>query len=101
MSGLALIVGYLVTGAIACAVIALSVIGVVHAFLRLLSIRYEEARQSAIIHAADRLYSDSWWFSEDPPTMKLLQRISATLITHGWCEVSALREEWQKWRTEL
>lgn len=38
----------------------------------------------------DRLMADSWWFSEDPPTMALVQEMASTTY-----DVSRARENWR------
>ena len=41
----------------------------------------------------DRLMTDSWWFSEDPPTMALVQEMASTIY-----DVSRARENWRRAR---
>jgi hypothetical protein len=46
-----------------------------------------------------RMHDIAWWFSEDPPTMKLLQVIGQEVARSGaFNSVWNLREDWRKQR---
>lgn len=47
--------------------------------------------EQAVDTKMSRLMDDSWWFSEHPPTMNLLQNIAEGIIG-----VNSLRERWRK-----
>lgn len=60
--------------------------------------RRECARRKAEAEAfANRLMNDSWWFSEDEPTMKLLQHIADQIAKRGALNfhVGNTREAWR------
>lgn len=54
---------------------------------------WHETRESIV----QRLVCDSWWFSEDPKTMRALQ-LYAEMLVSGFGGVSSVRE---KWRSEF
>ncbi len=65
---------------------------------RLDRIRY---RNHHIVEAAERskiagrLFQDASWFSEHPPTQRLLTRIAEDMTSHGWSDVADLRDKWR------
>ena len=99
MNNLAAIVGYVVIGAIALGAIAVLIVLIVQQIERLLNLRYEDAQRSAMLRMSARFVQDSYWFSEDEPTMKLLQQLANDMTTHGWSDVGPLREKWRRWKS--
>jgi hypothetical protein len=53
-----------------------------------------EIRQESLNSFRDRLLANSWWFSEDPNTVMVIQRLA-----NGEC-VSDVRNQWRKTRGE-
>ena len=95
MNILAAIVGYLVIAAAAMMIIAAALSWIVAIDDK----RFDRAKTAAASAIADRLFQDAYWFSEDVPTMKLLQRIATDHLTHGRSDVGSVRDEWQKWKS--
>jgi hypothetical protein len=93
---LAIIVGYLVIGALAISVISVSIWLIFVTFKRALQVRYDDAKLAALQQVASRLIHDSHWFSEHLPTSFLLQEIANDLTTHGWSDVSEVRNRWRE-----
>lgn len=56
--------------------------------------RIEEAYKDGIQESRYRLRSDAWWFSEDEPTMRLLQDLAEPM------SVDDAREKWRERRRE-
>jgi hypothetical protein len=94
MTPLATITGYLVIAAICSSVIAAAFSWTVYMYHRL----FEHAKNAAVLHMAGRFNQDAYWFGEDPTTAWLLHKIAADLTTHGWSDVSSVRDEWLRRR---
>lgn len=94
MATLAEIVGYLSIDAGMCLVMASAFGLIVYTYDKL----FEKATNAALLRMAGRLNQDAYWFGEDKATAWLLHKIAADLTTHGWSDISSLRDEWRRQR---
>lgn len=87
--------GYVTAALLAAILVCAGVVAVLRG-VELMFMRWHSMGEvDGFRRAQDRLMQNSWWFSEDLPTMTLLQRLSAD----GY-DVSNLREQWRKSRSK-
>lgn len=100
MSFIALSVGYFVIVAIALFFISFAAAIAVDAWERVRDREEKEAVEIAALRLGSHLKTYSWWFSEDPATMQLLQSIGESIEASGECsfDVTELRKEWRHFR---
>jgi hypothetical protein len=58
--------------------------------------RWEKRWQEFASSLAQRMRGDSWWFSEDVPTMELIKDMADDIARCGTPHAEALRDRWRK-----
>ncbi len=98
---LVVILGWIITIALFSTAMGWGIYLIIQSYKKAVNIRYEDAKRAAMQDICNRMMSDSWWFSEDPATMNLLQRIATDVNDAGWSEINSRREEWRKERQNI
>ena len=100
MSWIPWAIGWLAIAAVSLVAISVSFFAIVEGIERLTKRNDAKTRQLAASDFANDLHTNSWWFSEDESTMKLLQIIGERIQRSKACgfDPGSVRDEWRKIR---